>query len=375
MEAVVRTGSIIHHVIAADQINPFSDFANMLRQQGGPFHRANLTMQRSIFRQSQQAGVRVMLDGMGGDTVISHGIDRLVDLAQREEWAEFGAEVVSRAKLGEADRRKMTRNRVTQHLSRLLAERRWAALGKAYVQIPWHTRYGFARFYADCGLEPLLRRVRRRLHEQKPGSDARDQAWPVISRDLAELAAARTVERPEPAGLEEQRLVHWRSLESGKIPLTLEEFSQVAAPCQVELRYPHFDKRLAEFCLGLPGEQKLWRGWNRVIGRRAMEGILPREIQWRNRKSDLNLAFDQTLRRHGQEDLEAAIVRMPPSAQPYFDLTALNEHYRLYMGGDVNQAVLMWTVACFVRWIESSVFAEGKAEELRGSLAVSERGG
>ena len=37
-----------------------------------------------------------------------------------------------------------------------------------------------------------------------------------------------------------------------------------------------------EFCLALPAEQKIQRGWTRLIMRRALSGILPAEVHWRS---------------------------------------------------------------------------------------------
>ena len=41
-----------------------------------------------------------------------------------------------------------------------------------------------------------------------------------------------------------------------------------------------------EFCLALPPEQKLHRGLNRMVMRRAMAGIVPEEILRRGDKVD-----------------------------------------------------------------------------------------
>src|SRR5947208_15941848 len=70
---------------------------------------------------------------------------------------------------------------------------------------------------------------------------------------------------------------------------------KASAAFGVEARYPFFDRRLVEFCLALPAEQKLGNGWNRLIFRRAMEGVLPPEIQWRGSKGNLSPNFQRRL--------------------------------------------------------------------------------
>ena len=51
------------------------------------------------------------------------------------------------------------------------------------------------------------------------------------------------------------------------------------------------NKRLLEFCLALPGDMKIRHGWKRYMIRAGMEGILPREIQWRKTKGAFSPDF------------------------------------------------------------------------------------
>lgn len=49
--------------------------------------------------------------------------------------------------------------------------------------------------------------------------------------------------------------------------------------------YPLMDKRLTEFCLSAPADLKMRDGYNRYLIRGALDGILPRRIQWRTTKA------------------------------------------------------------------------------------------
>jgi asparagine synthase (glutamine-hydrolysing) len=59
--------------------------------------------------------------------------------------------------------------------------------------------------------------------------------------------------------------------------------------------YPYFDKRIVEFCLGVPPEQFVAGGWKRSLIRRAMAGILPPAIQWRLDKNTYSPDFHRRL--------------------------------------------------------------------------------
>jgi asparagine synthase (glutamine-hydrolysing) len=47
---------------------------------------------------------------------------------------------------------------------------------------------------------------------------------------------------------------------------------------------PMLDKRVLEFCLAVPSAMHVQNGYNRYLIRGALDGILPRRIQWRTDK-------------------------------------------------------------------------------------------
>ena len=52
-------------------------------------------------------------------------------------------------------------------------------------------------------------------------------------------------------------------------------FAKVRAGFRLDIRTPAFDRRLVEFCIGIPEDQYLRKGRDRWLIRRAMEGRLP----------------------------------------------------------------------------------------------------
>jgi asparagine synthase (glutamine-hydrolysing) len=52
-------------------------------------------------------------------------------------------------------------------------------------------------------------------------------------------------------------------------------FTMVRARFGIDMRFPAFDRRLVEFCIGIPEDQYLRKGIDRWLIRRAMEGRLP----------------------------------------------------------------------------------------------------
>ena len=74
-----------------------------------------------------------------------------------------------------------------------------------------------------------------------------------------------------PATLRERQAAR---IDHPNLVVALERYDRVAAACGIEPRHPFLDRRLVEFCLALPWEQKLSGGWTKRIVRRAMKGIL-----------------------------------------------------------------------------------------------------
>ena len=71
------------------------------------------------------------------------------------------------------------------------------------------------------------------------------------------------------------------------IQTALEVYARGCSEFGLEARFPFLDKRLVEFCLAIPGEQKVSEGYTRSVVRRALQGYLPNEIRLRSDKGNL----------------------------------------------------------------------------------------
>jgi asparagine synthase (glutamine-hydrolysing) len=128
----------------------------------------------------------------------------------------------------------------------------------------------------------------------------------------------------------------------------LEAMDRAAAAHSVEPRYPFFDVPLVEFCLAMPSDQKLRHGWSRWVMRRAMEGILPPEVQWRPGKSNLGPVLTQALHRNGRA--VEHLLRDPGAIVPYVDLLALRERWEHFRRAPSPKDVMpMWVALVLER--------------------------
>jgi len=136
----------------------------------------------------------------------------------------------------------------------------------------------------------------------------------------------------------------------------LEVLDHTAAAFGVELRLPFWDRQLVEFCLSLPPQQKLHKGRDRVIFRRAMHDVVPEKIRWRVGKTDFTpslfhglLSFDQSRIAYSVRNPTESVMRYisPENFKALFaELTAGDG---LATGSELQQ---FWRGFALIRWFE-----------------------
>ena len=253
------------HFIRGDETSPLDEWEELYRYVDGACTANNAYIFWRAHRRAQDEGVRVMLDGFDGDTTVSHGIGFLNQLRERGRLLKLAIES------GQLARRKGESVRGVMQS--------W--LKGPILSLPVLSQLVDARqalknlFGSDNG-------------EQTAGSP---QWRRVLSEELVQAVEPYMGSERSPMPPTE-REYHYRQLKRPVMKRILDLWSYFGAGSSVDVRYPFYDKRLVEFCLALPPEQKLSNGWSRRVMRNAMEGILPPSVQWREGKGDLSHGFD-----------------------------------------------------------------------------------
>ncbi|HEX3717563.1 MAG TPA: lasso peptide isopeptide bond-forming cyclase [Verrucomicrobiae bacterium] len=325
--AAVESGGFEASYLAADQCNPFLAPPEVAETQAEVHVATNMFLNWGLYSLARKRGVQVVLDGFDGDTTISHGVTYLLELARANEWLELSRLVKGAAR---------TSGCSTPGLL-------WA-----YV---WHQ--GLLPKIPSQSLR-LGRGVARRWRSTCRGNPACDC---VLDREFVKRVGFREYRdslratAPPPAKTEKE--AHYQTLAWGVMPATLEMLDQAAAPFGIELRFPFWDRRLIEFCLGLPPRLKIHGGYTRWILRKAMDGILPREVQWRPDKSNLGHAFNHCLFKHGYSALTDAITAAQRRLRPYVCAHHFDASRRCFMAGrGERQTLFLWQMANLSRWLE-----------------------
>lgn len=318
INAVLAGGDLQPHYLHADQISPLTDFDRALWHQDEPIQAPNMFIHWGLHESAQKHGVRVLLDGLLGDGTVSYGLGRIAELAGSGRLLALATEV--------------------RQLSKFL--------NSSPPRLLW-----------GLGIKPWIpenaRRIWRRLRRRNGNSWIEGTIIdPDFARrtDLAERFLPHQIEasRNERSARDE----HWRNMTDSVIPYALEAVDRVAAASSVDARYPYLDRRLLEFCLSLPADQKLEGGWNRIIARRALAGTLPEEVRWRGGKGNVLANLIRGLRTVDVSLLETAASDDHGPLQEYVDGAALSRTYRRFVS-DPNDGdgTTLLRATILARWL------------------------
>ena len=231
------------HLVQAGEISPFDGVLRGLAILQEPAHAAsNFYWLLAILEEARNRDVGVMLTGQFGNLTVSWSgygdyVRRLLRTGQISRyWQEARAwRKTTRATLTHTVKKQVVRPAIPFWLLRFVNRIRFRAAGPFLLLNP-----GLAQ-----GLD-----LRRRML-----SSGHDPGFAETDSHLL------------------RRLMLMHSLPRAHL-------SELAAAHQLEIRDPTVDRRLVEFCLGIPEDQFHGLGHDRLLIRRAFAGLLPEAVLW-----------------------------------------------------------------------------------------------
>jgi asparagine synthase (glutamine-hydrolysing) len=153
------------------------------------------------------------------------------------------------------------------------------------------------------------------------------------------------------------------ALEDGFLQYLMEAADHIAGAFSVQYSHPFFDKRLVEFSLALPSDQRLKLGYSRWIMRQALKGILPERVRIRGDKADLSSNFDQRLLSEDDDLLGSLALCDHCRVWDYANFFAFKKNYeQLSPESTKKDTVSLWAVANLALWLNKW---EGKDGETK----------
>lgn len=304
------------YYVHADELDPLNEIDSYLWHADSPRVYENTFMFWEIFREASKNGVNVLLDGIDGDSIVGHGKEIYRELFFRGEWIKLVKEMNAASETTGVKK------------PALYWELIFNLTPLFFKKMLWLLRYQRRSTWSSGWI--IDRDFDSQHHIQ-------EKAWKIYSEIFS------------PKTLRENQYLY---LESGNIQLTLEENDWKSAKFGLEARHPFLDKRLVEFCLALPVEQKNHHGWGRIIQRRAMEGLVPPEVQWRTGKTFFDSNINRRLTECDREILESVLNNDLDLIGEFVDIKVLKEIYMKYLEGDADNLLVVWLTTVIILWLK-----------------------
>lgn len=358
IETVTARDGIVPHRVKADEHSTLDYLQRMFWYHDVAPFGFMYWMRWAVYEKAHDQGVRVFFSGDDGDSVVSHGYERFNDLALEGQWQAALAELDALGERGNVSAARLSSAYLNPRLAALARSGRWGrwregsrAISRAYDL----SLLGLmGRSVLDAYTPQRLVTLSRRMRGKRPSpSIVSDEFSRRI--DLAERKRLLPANHPDP--LPTARQLHALVLPSPMLQHIMEVTDSMGSAFGIETRCPFLDRRLIEFSLAIPVEQKLAQGWTRLILRRAMEGILPPEVQWRVGKGDLAYNVVFRLRDRDRETLRRGLFDEPGVLEDYVDMDELRKiHGRFDAPGFKharNDAARLYIAAVLALWLRA----------------------
>lgn len=325
---VLGSGSQAAHLVAADRLDPFLGDLQQAAAAPDNLFDIFMTLPLALYRAARGEGCTTLLDGVAGDSLCSVG---------------------------------------TGYLAHLLRQGRWlTVLADAFRKGTTVREYDSAWYLLHTNARAALATDRLRKLKQRflPGDDGVREAMresairPAFAARIGLKDRLRQLRSHHAGGLSQNPVqAHARKLRHPYLTVGLERYDRVAARCGIEPRCPYTDRRLVEFYLSLPLDQKDRRGWSKYLLRRSMTRHLPRDVCFRTDKHHLGWQFTTALMESRKAHLNRTITRELSEVGDYVDETKVRQANRRLQGGTASDLdrQFVWEAAALVAWKKTNL--------------------
>jgi len=313
IDTVVRQTAVDAHYTYPTGQGLWEDLTSLIRHQEEPFATTRTYAQWAVYRLARQCGVRIALDGQGGDELLA-GYDSyyaalFAYLLRTLRWLNLAREGYFHAR-----RRGRSAYRVIPRA--------------AYHMLPQ-------------SLKPMIRGV--------SGLDGRPCLSKEFTTGFTGYPFRNEVDNAAGANLFDNYL--YEVFTFNLLPRLLRHQDKNSMAHSIESRVPFLDYRLVEFAFAMPWDQKIRRGTRKFVLRNAMNGIIPEPVAGRRDKIGFNTPEDVWLRTHLSNEVAEIIHSQSFRQRPYFDVREVERAFNAYKAGRLNIESNIWRWIILESWL------------------------
>jgi len=293
-DAVARSAGAESHLVFPSAEDFWETFPLMAWHQDMPFASISYYAQWSVMRAARDAGVKVLLDGQGGDEVFGgyakFRYASLASLLRSGRLVRFALE--AGAMMGQGD------------LNYVLNLRR------GYRYLP-------TRLRRLLGVDSLLEGVLRTDWDRALGGESTPATrWWRYARAGGSGHTEMSV----------MQRIQVDDIMTDTLPLLLRMEDRSSMAFSLEARVPLLDHELVDYGISLPDHLKVHNGWSKFAIREVMRGVLPDAV--RERTSKLGFAApDRRWLAHDLRPQVTALIGDSMRCERFVDVAALRRWY------------------------------------------------
>ena len=292
--AVARSVGAKSHLVFPAPEDFLETFERMAWHQDLPFGEPTYYAQWRVMRAAKEVGVKVLLDGQGGDEVFG-GYAKfryayIASLLRSGRWASLMKEVG--ATLLQGDRYVLN-------------------IRKGYRYLPRQLR-------RLLGVDSLLRTALRADWSRAVADESTPATrwWRYASRNGTGDSPATTVQR-----------MQMDDILLDTLPFLLRHEDRSSMAFSLEARVPLLDHHVVEYGVSLPDDLKIRGGWSKFAMRRALAGIMPDVVRDRKTKLGFAVPYRAWLTRDLRPRM-TALLEDTLRSEKYVDGRVLRRWYR-----------------------------------------------
>ena len=248
-----------HEKIAITNFNFIEDIKKNIEYYDEPYMATNTYIYEKTFEQAQKKGIKIMLDGTDGDSVISHGT---------EIFRYYGERFQIRKLLHEKRAFDHQHNKKFSVLKTILSFVIKPKVPKSILRIYKRIRNQDFFVLQNNLLHKNFKKNLKDLYSSV--DDIYEIHLPF--KNFSEKAHYQMVYRS-----------HWHEV--------FNILNTIGKKYGIEVRYPFFNQDLVDFCINTSVDKKIKNGVTRYYFREGLKNILPKKIYQRQTKSDLSPLF------------------------------------------------------------------------------------